>query len=90
MEFQKERGVFIREKTGNLYGILPYFMSKLAIETPLLLILPLVENALTFFGIGYRKGTFFKFYLVYILTVQVGTALGYLISCWFNDMFAAS
>ena len=69
MEFQKERGVFIREKTGKLYSIMPYYMSKLAIELPLLLGLPLLENALTFHGISYKKGAFLDFYLVYVLTV---------------------
>ena len=90
MEFQKERSVFIREKTGKLYRILPYFASKLAIELPLLFVLPFLENILTFHGIGYRDGAFFDFYLVYVLTVHFGTSLGYLISACFNDMFAAS
>ena len=58
MEFQKERSVFIREKTGKLYGVLPYYFSKLVIELPLLLLLPLLENALTFFGIAYRSPAF--------------------------------
>ena len=56
MEFQKERAVFIREKTGNQYGTLSYYISKLIIELPLLLALPLLENAITFFGINYRSG----------------------------------
>ena len=51
--------MFIREKTGKLYGVMPYYISKLVIELPLLLALPLLENAITFFGIQYRKGAFF-------------------------------
>ena len=90
MEFQKERSVFIREKTGKLYGVLAYYFSKLVIELPLLLALPMLENVLTFFGIAFRAPAFWEFYLVYVLTVQVGTSMGYLISCCFNDMFAAS
>ena len=54
MEFQKERSVFIREKSGNLYTIVPYYMSKLVIEIPLLLLLPLLENLMTFPGIAYK------------------------------------
>jgi len=73
-----------------MYGTLSYYVSKLLIELPLLLALPLLENAITFWGINYRHGTFFQFYFVYALTVQVGTSMGYLISCCFNDMFAAS
>ena len=59
MEFQKERSVFIREKTGKLYGVIPYYMSKLVIELPLLLALPFIENGLTFSGIRYKEGAFF-------------------------------
>ena len=90
MEFQKERGVFIRENSSNLYSVGVYYTSKLVLELPLLLIMPLLENLLTFHGIGYAQGTFWQFYLVYALTVQVGTGLGYLISACFSDMFAAS
>ena len=64
LEFQKERGVFIREYTSHMYGTVSYYMSKLALELPLLLALPLLENSMTFWGIGYREGAFFKFYLV--------------------------
>jgi len=90
LEFQKERGVFIREHTSNMYGSGSYYASKLALELPLLLVLPLLENALTFWGIGYRDDAFFKFYLVYLLTVQVGTSMGYFISCLFDNMVSAS
>ena len=51
--------MFIREKTSKMYGVVPYYISKLIIELPLLLGLPLLENVLTFFGIGYRKEAFF-------------------------------
>ena len=54
MEFQKERSVFIREYASNLYGVFPYYMSKIALELPLLLLLPLLENSLTFWGVDYR------------------------------------
>ncbi len=90
LEFQKERGVFIREHVSNMYGSAIYYASKLVLELPLLLFLPLLENAMTFYGIGYRTDAFFKFYLVYLLTVQVGTSMGYFISCLFDNMISAS
>ena len=64
LEFQKERGVFIREYASNMYGTGSYYMSKLVLELPLLLLLPLLENAMIFWGIGYRDGAFIEFYLV--------------------------
>lgn len=54
LEFQKERNVFIREYASNLYGTGAYYASKLVLELPLLFMLPLLENSLTFFGVGYR------------------------------------
>ena len=82
--------MFIRENSSNLYSVETYYMSKLVLELPLLLTMPMLENILTFHGIGYSKEAFWKFYLVYALTVQVGTGLGLLISACFSDMFAAS
>ena len=84
-EIQKERGVFLRENSSNLYSAGAYYMSKFVLELPLLLIMPMLENILTFHGIGYRNEAFWKFYLVYALTVQVGTGYGYLISACFSD-----
>ena len=55
MEFQKERAVFIKEKASKLYTISPYYISKLMLELPLLLLLPLLENGMTFYFIGYSN-----------------------------------
>ena len=81
--------MFIREHASNSYGIFTYYSSKLALEMPLLLVLPLLENLMTFWGIGYRKGAFMKFYIVYLLTVQVGTSIGYFISCLVENEMTA-
>ena len=81
--------MFIREHASDSYGIFTYYSSKLALEMPLLLILPLLENLMTFWGIGYRKGAFIKFYIVYLLTVQVGTSIGYFISCLVENEMTA-
>ena len=53
LEFQKERSVFIKEHASNLYSTGSYYASKLALELPLLFLLPLLELSLTFWGIGY-------------------------------------
>lgn len=64
LEFQKERNVFAREYTGNMYGVVSYYMSKLLLELPLLFVLPLLELTLTFWAIGYRPGSFGKMLIV--------------------------
>ena len=58
LEFQKERNVFIREFSAKMYSVTPYYFSKLAIEFPLLLGLPLVEMLVSFWSVGYREGSF--------------------------------
>ena len=90
LEFQKDRAVFIREYMNNMYGKKVYYISKLALELPLLLLFPVIENVVTFWGIGYRDGAFFDFLLVMMLTAQCGTAMGYFISCLFDNMMVAT
>jgi len=89
MEFQKERLVFVREKTSKLYGTNVYYLSKIIVELPLLLFIPLIETSIAYHGVGYRKGAFFGIYCINILSVQVGSGLGYLFSSLFNDLLTA-
>ena len=85
LEFQSERKVFIHEYSSQMYGTKTYYFSKIVLEVPLLLLLPLVELCITFWGIGYRNGAFMKFYIVNQMSVQAGTSLGYLLSSLFED-----
>ena len=80
----------MREHASKMYGTGIYYASKLCLELPLLLLMPVFENMMTFWGIGYRAEAFLKFSLVYVLTVQVGTSMGYFISCLFDNMISAS
>ena len=84
MEFIKERNVFVAEMSSNSYSISAYFASKVALELPLLILQPIIENIITFYCIGfnYNYQTFFKILLVYILNMQVGTSIGYLASAF--------
>ena len=63
MEFIKEREVFARESSSKNYSVMSYFCAKLTIETPIMLVLPLLENVLTFWFLGYRRtwDAFLKF-----------------------------
>ena len=90
MEFQKERGVFAREHTNGMYSTTVYYFSKVAIEFPLLIVMPLLEAAITFHGIEYREGAFNEILLVMVLTTQVGTSMGYFLSCVFSNMIVAA
>lgn len=39
--FQSERPVFLREQANKMYGVFPYYMSKMLIELPSLFLGPL-------------------------------------------------
>ena len=52
-----------------MYGVTMYYLSKLALELPLYFVLPLLELILTFWGIGYRHGSFGKMFLVELMMV---------------------
>ena len=75
-----------------MYDLLPYYISKIVIEMPILLALPMLENVITFNAIGYNTANdnFFRFYIVYFVTCQAGTAIGYFISCSFDNMMTAA
>lgn len=90
LEFLKEREVFVKEIAASLYSVYPYFLSKQVIEFPLLLLLPLLENCIMWWCLSFRAGTFWQFALIYTLTMQVGSSLGYMVSSVFSNMETAA
>ena len=50
--FQPERPVFLREQANNMYSVGIYYLAKTLIETPVLLLTPMVFAVITYFGIG--------------------------------------
>ena len=92
MEFIQDREVFIKESASNNYPVHAYYLSKLLLEFPLMMVLPLLENLLTYFIIGYKPSLycFCQFQLVYWLTVQVGTSIGYFISALSDNQATAA
>jgi hypothetical protein len=60
-----ERPVFLREQANNLYTILPYFLTKNAIELPPAFITPAIQMVIMYWGIGYDH--FFEVYLAAML-----------------------
>ena len=41
-----------------MYGVTVYYLSKLALEIPILFLMPLFELMIIFWGVGYRDGAF--------------------------------
>ena len=69
LEFQKEGQIFAKEYQSNMYGTFVYYISKLVIEMPILIVMPLVETLAIFWVIGYNEEAFWQFYFVMILIV---------------------
>jgi len=52
LTFASERPVFIREHASNMYGTIPYFISKTAVELPVVFLQTLITWLLAYFMMG--------------------------------------
>lgn len=53
LTFQLERDVFLREQANKMYSPVPYFMAKNAVETPAVLLGPMLTLLIIYWGIDY-------------------------------------
>jgi ABC-type multidrug transport system ATPase subunit len=76
--FGVERSTFEREKQSGMYGLPAFFFSKLAVELPLYIIVPILLLAASYWGVGLNPGVdnFFIACLVCILVSLSGISLG--------------
>jgi ABC-type multidrug transport system permease subunit len=65
--------------------VLPYYLTKVIVETPIMLVTPLIFQLVVFFGMGLTitGGQFFMFYIILVLVVFTASSLGYLLSSIF-------
>lgn len=68
--FQIERDVFFREHANQMYSVMPYYMTKLMIELPVLILTPLVMMLITYWAIGLRA-TAQSFFMQYLALEMV-------------------
>ena len=69
--FPSERPVFLREVNNGMYRVSSYFWAKILSELPASLILPLIQSAITFFGIGFNNEQWYKYptyFMIFALT----------------------
>ena len=52
LTFQGERPVFLREQANQMYTVGAYYMAKIMIETPVLLLTPMIYSLIVYFGVG--------------------------------------
>lgn len=84
--FQIERPVFLREQANHMYGVTPYYCSKILSEIPVYIVIPIVATPIVYFGIGFTVSLvqYCKFMLSASAEIQCAIALGYFISCAFS------
>jgi ABC-type multidrug transport system ATPase subunit len=84
MNIPAERPVFLREYSSKMYSIKPYMLSKLIVETPLLLLHSLLLMTLTYFMFG-CVGNFFLMWLIAFQVTMCGSSWGVFLSCLAAD-----
>ena len=54
-----------------MYDIMPYYMTKLMIDMPLMILTPLLMETICFWAVGFKKGpvTYFSMFLTFELVV---------------------
>ncbi|CAD7970005.1 unnamed protein product [Amoebophrya sp. A120] len=79
LNIPKERAVFLREYTSNLYSASIYLLSKMLVELPITLFQTLLIAAIMKGGYGYNSG-FLEMWLLLFLSMSSGGAVGVAIS----------
>ena len=87
LAFPLDRMVFLKEENSRLYGVLPYFLSRSAIEIPYLLIMPLFFVLIFYWMVGLSSTAeqFFLMYLISFLMNLCGNSLGLLLGSVITD-----
>jgi len=89
--FSAERHVFEREHRSRMYGLLAYFMSKVLVELPFLIIIPFLYATATYFAVGLHSGAdhFFICVVTLLLTANCGNAIGLWAASTFSELESA-
>ena len=69
-----------------MYSVSAYYIAKIIIETPILLMTPMIYSLIIYFGIGLTitASQFFLFYCTLALVVQTSASFGYFLSSIFT------
>lgn len=81
MLFPQERGVFLHEQASRRYSVISYFVSKLLIDIPFILITIFLYSLFVYFPIGLQPHGFGGFLLVLCLVSFCGHGIGLTVAC---------
>jgi ABC-2 type transporter len=86
--FPAERPMFIREYATRHYGVVPYFLSRLATEAFQTLLATTIQAIIAYYMIGFQQ-TFWQFLTVTFSLAMTSTAVAVLLGSFFSDRTAA-
>jgi ABC-type multidrug transport system ATPase subunit/ABC-type multidrug transport system permease subunit len=91
MAFPMERAVFIREHSGRMYGVLPYYLSKNVIEAPIMLFMMFIYGAIIYYLINLNANAinFFVFLGIYTSLSYCSQSLGLFFGATFSNFHFA-
>mmetsp|Transcript_72914 Transcript_72914/g.159352 ORF Transcript_72914/g.159352 Transcript_72914/m.159352 type:complete len:638 (-) Transcript_72914:485-2398(-) len=84
LTFSVERPVFMREKASNMYGSSPYFLSKTAVELPLLILQNLVIWLISYWLMG-LQGNFVAAWGATTLISMGAASTALMVGCMVSD-----
>jgi ABC-type multidrug transport system ATPase subunit len=89
--FGNECHIFEREKQSGMYGLPAFFFSKMAVELPVYIILPILLVSTTYWGVGLNPGAdnFLVTCLICILLSLSGVSIGILAASAFSELSIA-
>lgn len=50
--FASERPIFLREQANSMYGVVPYYMTKVGADMPGMIIGPILLSSIVYWGMG--------------------------------------
>jgi ABC-type multidrug transport system ATPase subunit len=91
LAFPMERGVFLREYSSKLYGIVPYYLSKNMIETPISLFVAFLYAVIVYYIVGLRPEVqhYFIFICIYVCLVWLSQSMGLCFGASFSNLNTA-
>jgi hypothetical protein len=88
LTFPREREIFLKEYSNNMYSVPAYYFAKSLSELPFQFIPPFFYSVLVYWTIGANTSTFSRFLIFltnYVLLFLAGDSMGILLGSLFND-----
>ena len=87
LTFPIERPVFLKEYSEDLYGVVPYFLSKMMCEIPFLVIFSVTYSCIVYFVVPFNAYDASKFFIFFAICL-IGQLAGYLVGNFVGSMSA--